>query len=113
MLIILLAVSLLVSACASEQNLVRQWNKVSGDLTTGKKHFKSLAAINTFVNGFKYKSDIENYGVNDYWAKPKEFFAKKSGDCEDYVIGKYALALAAGLATSKNAKLGLVFDKRR
>ena len=36
-------------------------------------------------------------GVEDYWATPREFFAK-GGDCEDYALAKYAALRAAGFA---------------
>ena len=59
-----------------------------------KKEIKELnfigkmAQVNSFFNTFEKAEDIENYGVKDYWAIPKEFF-QKGGDCEDFVIAKY------------------------
>ena len=59
-----------------------------------KKEIKELnfigkmAQINSFFNTFEKVEDIENYGIKDYWATPKEFF-QKGGDCEDFVIAKY------------------------
>ena len=126
--LLMASVLLLMSACASEQNnvgqnnvsyytekpnIVRQWERIEHHLSTGKAHFKTLVAINDFVNGFKYKSDLENYGVSNYWVSPKEFFAKGSGQCQDYAIAKYALALEAGFTTKTGAKLELVFDRRK
>jgi predicted transglutaminase-like cysteine proteinase len=32
--------------------------------------------------------DIVNYGVENYWATPREF-AINDGDCKDYAIAKY------------------------
>ena len=50
-----------------------------------------VKAINTFFNQWPYRTDLEVYGVPDYWATPAEFIGK-SGDCEDYAITKmYAL----------------------
>ncbi len=51
--------------------------------TTGK-----MKAVNAFFNQWPYRTDMENYGVPDYWATPLEFL-KRSGDCEDYAIIKY------------------------
>lgn len=31
-----------------------------------------MAQINSFFNTFEKVEDIENYGVKDYWATPKE-----------------------------------------
>lgn len=43
--------------------------------------------VNQFANEHSYILDIENYGVEDYWATPREFLAN-NGDCEDYAITK-------------------------
>ncbi|MEE4184166.1 MAG: transglutaminase-like cysteine peptidase [Gammaproteobacteria bacterium] len=48
---------------------------------------EQLAAVNRFANEQKYVLDIENYGLEDYWAAP-ELFLENGGDCEDYVIVK-------------------------
>lgn len=44
--------------------------------------------VNNFFNQWPYKSDREVWGVEDYWATPREF-VERSGDCEDYAIAKY------------------------
>lgn len=44
--------------------------------------------VNNFFNQWPYKTDVEVWGVEDYWATPREF-VQKSGDCEDYAISKY------------------------
>ena len=49
---------------------------------------KQLIAINTFTNNHPYILDIDNYGVEDYWAIVKEFL-QNNGDCEDYAITKF------------------------
>ncbi|MDA3833881.1 MAG: transglutaminase-like cysteine peptidase [Spirochaetales bacterium] len=48
---------------------------------------KQLIAINTFANRHPYILDIENYGLEDYWAIIKQFL-QNNGDCEDYAITK-------------------------
>ncbi len=48
---------------------------------------EQLRAVNRFANTREYVLDIDNYGVEDYWAIPREFLAN-GGDCEDYVITK-------------------------
>lgn len=57
---------------------------------------KKLNFVNTWVNGIKYKSDQEVYGVNDYWATLYEFVGKNAGDCEDYTIAKYYILKELG-----------------
>lgn len=49
---------------------------------------QQLDAVNRYANQKNYVLDIDNYGVEDYWAIPKQFLAK-GGDCEDYAITKF------------------------
>lgn len=55
-----------------------------------------LATVNSAVNQLPYIEDRVNYGVDDYWAAPDEFFAR-GGDCEDFAIAKYVLLRRAGV----------------
>ena len=48
---------------------------------------EQIKRVNHFANNKAYTLDIENYGIADYWATPKEFLMS-SGDCEDYAIIK-------------------------
>lgn len=48
---------------------------------------EQIRKVNEFANQQEYILDIENYGIEDYWATPKEFFYN-NGDCEDYAITK-------------------------
>lgn len=48
---------------------------------------EQLRAVNRFANTREYVLDIDNYGIEDYWAIPREFLGN-GGDCEDYVITK-------------------------
>jgi len=54
-----------------------------------------LKAVNDYLNRIAYVADIENYGAEDFWATPRQFFAK-GGDCEDYAIAKYLSLRALG-----------------
>jgi predicted transglutaminase-like cysteine proteinase len=54
----------------------------------GKNAKTQLKEINRFMNGHKYIVDPINYGVQDYWASPGEFF-HRHGDCEDFSIAKF------------------------
>ncbi|WP_232023468.1 transglutaminase-like cysteine peptidase [Thiomicrorhabdus aquaedulcis] len=49
----------------------------------------------------RFISDIDHWGIKDYWATPVEFLATDAGDCEDYVIAKYFTLKALGVAESK------------
>jgi len=54
-----------------------------------------IQKVNEFANQKKYILDIENYGLEDYWAIPKEFLYN-NGDCEDYAITKMMSLKALG-----------------
>jgi predicted transglutaminase-like cysteine proteinase len=61
-----------------------------------------LKAVNDFFNRrLAYKEDIDNWGLQDYWASPLESLGKGAGDCEDYAIGKYFTLVALGMPHSK------------
>lgn len=48
---------------------------------------EQLEAVNRYANTREYVLDLDNYGLEDYWAVPREFLAS-GGDCEDYAITK-------------------------
>ncbi|HED18740.1 MAG TPA: hypothetical protein ENI74_04465 [Gammaproteobacteria bacterium] len=48
---------------------------------------RQLEAVNSYANTREYVLDIDNYGLEDYWAVPREFLYN-NGDCEDYAITK-------------------------
>lgn len=54
-----------------------------------------------FQDTLSYDSDLNIWGLDDYWASPVEFFGKARGDCEDYALGKYVALLDAGVPASK------------
>ncbi len=49
--------------------------------------YEQMVRVNNFANNQNYILDIDNYGVDDYWATPGEFLSNH-GDCEDYAITK-------------------------
>ena len=73
----------------------------------GKDDATQLKAVNDFFNQrLAFKEDIDNWGVEDYWASPLESLGKGAGDCEDYAIGKYFTLVALGMP---HAKLRMVY----
>lgn len=58
------------------------------DLVEDRDAMEQLHLVNEFMNSHIYTFDMENWGVEDYWATPFQFFGKM-GDCEDYSIAKY------------------------
>lgn len=62
---------------------------------------QQLDEVNQFFNYFIYKSDLDLWGQEDYWATPEEFIGVYSGDCEDYVIAKYFTLRFLGVPDEK------------
>ncbi|HCH32444.1 MAG TPA: hypothetical protein DE045_05855 [Oceanospirillaceae bacterium] len=69
------------------------------DKLQGGNQMEQLKSVNKLVNRVRYLSDKRQYGTNDYWASPAEFFANGKGDCEDYSIAKYFVLRELGFAT--------------
>jgi predicted transglutaminase-like cysteine proteinase len=71
-----------------------------GDLVAERKNASKMEIlnwVNVFFNQWPYRTDMENYGVEDYWAAPIEFL-KNSGDCEEFAIIKYFALKQFGFA---------------
>ena len=63
---------------------------------------EKLEKVNHFYNSrIRFASDMEVWGVEDYWASPIEFLCKKAGDCEDFAIAKFFTLKAMGVAEEK------------
>jgi len=68
---------------------------------------------NRWINAHvAYASDMDVYGVADYWAGLSEVLAHGRGDCEDFAIAKMQILAAAGVPT-RDMYLTLVRDLRR
>jgi len=77
------------------------WEDLIRRLKNGPDREK-LEKVNHFFNGtIMFVSDIELWGVQDYWATPYEFLCKKAGDCEDFAIAKYFTLKAMGMPEEK------------
>ncbi|WES31016.1 transglutaminase-like cysteine peptidase [Varunaivibrio sulfuroxidans] len=64
-----------------------KWMAFLKDLR-GKPPLAQIKAVNSYMNRAPYITDMQNWGVQDYWETPNEFMAR-FGDCEDYAIAKY------------------------
>jgi predicted transglutaminase-like cysteine proteinase len=58
------------------------------DGLSGRSPSEQLRSVNAYINRTRFVADSINYGVADYWATPREFFAR-GGDCEDFAIAKF------------------------
>jgi predicted transglutaminase-like cysteine proteinase len=84
---------------------LRVWERLVRDNQAAKAAGRPDANVNTVVNGFwnqvPWRSDWDNYGVEDYWATPVEMLGTFGGDCEDYCIGKYFSLKEIGIPIEK------------
>lgn len=70
-----------------------------------------LVVVNRWFNQrIQFRPDQEIWGQDDYWASPLQTLAAGRGDCEDFVIAKYATLLAVGVASDR---LRLVYVRAR
>jgi predicted transglutaminase-like cysteine proteinase len=73
-----------------------------------KNKAAQVREINEFANNWDYITDPVNWGQEDYWATPGEFF-RKAGDCEDYAIVKFMSLRALGFSNDE-LRLAVVDD---
>jgi len=66
--------------------------------------------INDDINQFASFPDDMIWGKEDYWATPKEFYAKSGGDCEDYAIAKYFSLRHAGIPARSLKLANILLD---
>jgi predicted transglutaminase-like cysteine proteinase len=59
--------------------------------------WSQINRVNRYVNAVAYRSDLANWGQDDRWVGPGEFFAR-GGDCEDYAIAKYFALRSLGIS---------------
>jgi len=78
---------------------LERWQTFLGGLTE-LSVAQQLEAINGFMNEAPYIADIRNWGVDDYWETPGQFFVR-FGDCEDYAISKYMSLRSLGFAVNQ------------
>jgi len=61
----------------------------------GLERRTQIERVNRYINAVDYIEDQTNWGAEDYWATPAEFFGR-AGDCEDYAIAKYMTLRSLG-----------------
>ena len=66
-----------------------------------------LTRINHFFNKFNNQTDKLNWGIDEYWATPRELFKKGAGDCEDLAVAKYFFLIKLGVS-EKQLRLAYV-----
>ena len=82
------------------RRLVAWQELISGDRSRTDR--EKLEKVNRFFNErIRFESDLDVWGVEDYWATPIEFLVKGAGDCEDFAIAKYFTLKAMGVQDDK------------
>lgn len=76
--------------------VIKDWKKML-EKQRGRPVSRQLESVNSFGNSFPYIVDQINWGRDDFWATPYEFFTV-NGDCEDYAIAKYYSMRALGVS---------------
>lgn len=75
-----------------------EWEQLREYASILSSEYGMLLRVNDRINRkASWRSDLEVWGVEDYWASPKEFLEKRKGDCEDFAIAKYFLLLDIGV----------------
>ena len=69
-----------------DQCRIKNWLKYLQSIRHLPK-IQQVKKVNLYANQHDYILDIENYGLEDYWAAPYEFLFN-NGDCEDFAITK-------------------------
>ena len=82
------------------RNRLLAWAKLAAE-HRHKPELQKLKVVNDFFNRVRYVSDLQHWGVQDYWATPAEMLASNGGDCEDFAIAKYFTLAAMGVNLDK------------
>ena len=83
------------------------WGQLVAGLR-GKDIIEQIQSVNDFLNQAPYVVDQINYGIDDYWSSPGQFFSQ-FGDCEDYAIAKFITLRVLGVPAA-NMRVVVVQD---
>lgn len=82
------------------QDRVSAWKALIAESENSSDRQK-LSKVNRFFNRIDFVEDKVQWGVEDYWASPREFLRQNAGDCEDYAIAKYFTLKAMGVSEDR------------
>jgi predicted transglutaminase-like cysteine proteinase len=85
---------------ADARSRAEQWRDMINQ-GTDIPEAEKLAHVNAFFNRLPFVSDLEHWGMEDYWATPIEMLATNGGDCEDFSIAKYITLKEMGVPESR------------
>jgi predicted transglutaminase-like cysteine proteinase len=96
--------------CRNGACALQRW-RAHLDGLAGRARSEQLRSVNAYINGARFVADATNYGVADYWATPRELFAR-GGDCEDFAIAKYLSLRRLGW-NMENVRVVVSMEERR
>ncbi len=67
---------------------------------------EKIAGVNKLVNEVPYVTDQKQFGLQDVWAAPHDFFLK-GGDCEDFALAKFGALAHLGIHPDDMYIMGL------
>jgi len=67
---------------------------------------KAQKILDWVVTNITYKSDLENYGLMDYWALPVQTLKKGAGECKGGAFLIHSMMLAAGIPSKSIKTVG-------
>lgn len=88
--------------------VARNWQAMLVHSQNQPEQQKILLVNAFFARNLRYRTDLQLWQQNDYWATPLETLGKGLGDCEDYAIAKYISLRALGVSDDK---LRLIYVK--
>lgn len=90
---------LLATDTSLQELRLNHYKNFISEIKSDSKEIK-LEKVNNYFNRIVNNYDMTTWGVEDYWATPREFISRGSGDCEDFVIAKYFTLLQLGIPKS-------------
>jgi predicted transglutaminase-like cysteine proteinase len=72
------------------------------------RELELLERVNRFFNLIPEITDLQHWGIEDYWATPAEMLSSRGADCEDFTIAKYFTLKELGVPIKR---LRLVYVK--
>ncbi len=95
---------------------LQEWKRLPQDLRApvrdaAPRDLALLRPVNAFFNRLPFVSDLEHWGVDDYWATPAEALASNGADCEDFSLAKYFMLKELGVPTG-SLRITYVVAKR-
>lgn len=82
---------------ADRVGISQAWERMLAE-TDGLSEQQKLSRVSRFFHRhLRHETDLNLWGIYDYWATPLETMGMGKGDCEDWVIAKYLSLRLAGL----------------